>query len=292
MFIYMLFGISMLISFFSSVLNKKFQMSFKMDFVHFLSYNLINAYFGATFLFISNGFRINMNWATFLFSLIYASIVILSLIITLVALSRISISFSGIISTAGSVIIPSMVGFLFLGEDISYRLILSMLLLLFAVFLPCRSFKNDGRKNSISVCIALFLITGASIILNKLYTLTPGVCDTRSYFVMTNLLIIVFCAAVVLLYKKRHSETKNILKLFSKKQVGNIAARTLFSNIASVISVILLARMNISVYTIISSSVGILSGAILSKFIFKEYMPRENWISVFLVIFSIIVSPQ
>lgn len=82
-----------------------------------------------------------------------------------------------------------------------------------------------------------------------------------------------------------------LLMPFSKKQMANIASRTLFSNISSVITVILLANMNISVYSVISNSIGIISGAVLSKVVFKEYMSFENKIAVLFAVAAIIVSP-
>ena len=38
------------------------------------------------------------------------------------------------------------------------------------------------------------------------------------------------------------------------------------------------------IYTVISSSLGVITGAILSKFYFKEYMAWQNWGAVILAI--------
>ncbi|MBE7044319.1 MAG: hypothetical protein E7397_02225 [Ruminococcaceae bacterium] len=292
MLIYSLFGINILIAFLSGILNKRFQLGFRTDPVHFISYNFINALLASVYFFVGNGFVLNMNLITFLYSVVFALIVILALILGILALSRVSISLSGITSTAGSTILSALFGILFLKEPSSLRLFLSAAFMLCAILIPYRKFWNSGEKNSIPICAALFLIAGASVILQKLYTITPGVCDSQSFFLMTNLIIVGVCAIVLGVMMLRHPQEKKLLLCpFSKKQLGNIAARTLLSNIGSIITMVLLANMNVSVYTVVSSALGIISGAILSKFVFREYMPRENWIAVLCAIAAILIAP-
>lgn len=292
MFIFCLFAATLFIGFFNNMLNKKFQLGFKSDFEHFIGYNFFNALFAMIVFFISSKFKIEMNSITMIFSLIYACIVMINLVLSIKSLSCVSVSLCCIIVTAGQAILSSLFGILVLNEAISLRLLVSVGLMLASVFVPAVRLKNDGKKNNIFVCIGLFLVSGAAVILNKIYTLAPNVCNTKSYFFMTNLIITVVCLCVLaIIVKKNPSNAKNIIFPFSKIQMANIASRTVLSNIASVISVILLANMNISVYSVISNSIGVLSGAVLSALVFKENMTRENKLAVICAVAAIIISP-
>lgn len=292
MLIYSLFGVSILISMLSSILNKRFQLGFQIDMIHFVCYNFFNALFASVYFFISTGFSIEMNMITFFYSVLFALIVFFNLVLGILALFRVTVSLSGITTTAGSIVLSALFGILFLKEAGSLKLLLSVTFMLAAILIPYCKLWNSGKPNSISICIALFFTSGAAVILQKLYTLTPGVCDANNFFLMTNLLLAGICGTILsIMLMVRPQERKKILHAFSVRQLGNIAVRTLLSNIGSVITIILLKNMNVSVYTIISSAVGILSGAVLSAWFFREHMPRENWIAVLCSICAILVSP-
>lgn len=292
MLICILFCVSILLSFCNTFLNKRFQLGFDMSLSSFVVYNLINAALASVYFFIMNGFHMSMNFITLLYSAIFACNVILLLILGIKTLSAVSVSASGIFTTAGSVILSALFGLFFLGEPASPRLILSLAFMLTAVLLPIKKLRGSGQKSRVSVCLAQFLCSGASVIIQKLYTLTPDTCDTQSFFLMTNLLIVIFCTAVLPFFvHKNQSKARNTLMPFSKKQLLNIALRTLISNISSIITVILLSSMNVSVYTVISSALGILSGAFLSVAVFRERQTYESLLAVICAVLAIAVKP-
>lgn len=292
MLIYSLFSVSILISILSGILNKRFQLGFQTDIVHFVCYNFFNALLASVYFFVSTGFSIEMNMITFLYSVLFALIVFLTLVLGILALFKVTISLSSITSTAGSIVLSALFGIIFLNEACSLRLLFAIVFMLAAILIPYFKLWNSGKKNNIPICIALFFISGSSVILQKLYTLTPGVCDANSFFLMTNLLLTGICGIILgIMLLIRPKDRNKILHAFSLKQLGNISARTILSNIGSVITIILLKNMNVSVYTIISSAIGIISAAVLSAWYFREHMPRENWIAVLCAICAILVSP-
>ena len=133
------------------------------------------------------------------------------------------------------------------------------------------------------------MISGGSVIIQKYYTLTPGVCKSNSFFLMTNLIIAAICIlTIIALSVFRVKKASEIVFVLSRRQVGNIFARTLLSNVGSVVGITLLSLMDMSVYSVVYSSLGIISGFILSIFFFKEKMPRENFVAVFLAIGAIV----
>lgn len=291
MIICLLFSIIFLVTFINKAFEKQFQQGFKKDVPHFICYNLFVACFASVYFFVGSGFSLEMNRITLLFSFALATNVILALVLGVFVLSHTSIALSSVIATAGATIVPSLFGILFFNEPLSLFLILSIVFMLSAVIIPFQKNCSSEEKSSITVCFALFLSSGLSSIIQKIYTLTPGVCSSQSFFLMTNLIIASICIFAILIYSVFYKEKPSILfHVLTPAQLGNIGIRTLLSNIGSVVSITLLSLMHISVYSIISSSMGIISGALLSKFFFKEYMPRKNYISVLLAICAIILN--
>lgn len=289
----LLFLLNMLLGFSGSVLGKRFQLGFNSTFLNFMSYNLLNALFASVYFFIANGFSVSSNSITFLFSVLYGGTIIIGLTLGIKVLEHVSMTTSALSSSSGGILLPALFGIIVLSEPLSLRLVLSLLLILLAVILPARSMNLSLGKNGLWFCLALFLQSGASTIIQKVYTLTPGVLSSYSFFLMTNLVIAAFCAAAIAVCLfKQPQNARNILMPFSKGQVGIIAARTLIANISSVITIFILSRMNASVYTVISSSFGMITTAIVSRFVYKEPFPRENKIAVALSIAASIISKK
>lgn len=281
MYIYLLFAVSVLLGFLNQTLGKYFQLGFKMDFRHFILYNLINASLATVYFFAGNKFLLHMNLTTLLFSVVYALLVMVSLIISIVALSKVSISLSQVSSTAGSVVLSAMFGIIVLKEAVSINLILSVMFMLLSVAIPYFSFRGSNKKGGGIISAVLFINAGLSIIIQKIYTKTPGVCEANSFFLMTNIIIVLICA-VILMYLRLKNGRNNVSlgQMFTKKQLGIIASRTLLSNVSSVISIIIIANMNISVYTVMASSLTLVAAAANSKFVFKERLHLSEWISM------------
>lgn len=283
---YLLFVVLLCIGPANSILNKKFQMGFKNDTIHFMQYNLVNAFFGLVIFLILSGFKISINMPTFIYSLVYALIVALSLCNNILMLSANSIYVSGVTSSAGSLIITTIFGILFFNEPWSARTFIPLILMFFAVLIPYMGKKTTLTKNQLLICLLSFILAGWSPVLSKFYALDPGVCDTTSWFFLTNVLIFVFCGISLTVYSVKY---KNFTFDLNFKQATNIFARTLLSNISSLLTVVVLGWMDFLFYTIVSSAFGKISSFILSKYYFKEYMPAETYISLALAITAIVV---
>ena len=288
--VYILLFTIALISILSNILGKKFQMGFSMDMHHFIAYNFINAALASVYFFITNNFRFEINLITFIYSFVFALIVVLSLIIGIVALSKMSVSMSGIISTAGSIILSAVFGAVFLKERLSFGRIMAAVLMLAAVTLPGIRFMKWGKKGALIISLISFVNAGAAVICQKMYTVTPGVLSAESFFLMTNLVIVFMCLVALVIFKTKNPEIKNIYCPFKKTELLNIGLRTVLSNISSVVTILLMQRMDVSVYTVITSSLGVITGAVLSKFYFKEYMAWQNWASAILAIGAFVIN--
>lgn len=289
MLVFCLFTVSAFLSMLQTYLGKRFQLGFSVDIQHFITYNLLNALFASVFFFVGNGFALHINTVTFLYSTVFAVSIIITLTVNVLVLSCVSVSRLSVMTTAGSTLLSSCFGVLVLKEDLSLRLILSLICMLCAVMLPYSFNSKRIKKENNILCILPIICTGFNVILQKMYTVTDGVCDTNSFFLATNLLIVLF-SGLALLVTGRKNETNGLsFHVFSARQTGNIAARTLLSNLSSVIGIYLLAHMNVSVYTVLSSACGLLSSALLSRVVFKENMRWVEKVALLLAVCAIVI---
>lgn len=289
---YILLGINCILNALNTLLTKKFQLGFKTDTIHFVMYNFVGAVIGSIYFFIASGFKIEMNGITFMFSVIYAASVFLSLVLSIYILSKISISLSTITSTAASVISASVGGMIFFGEQMTLQHIVSAILVLAAVIIPYGKLVKTGfKKESIWACIIYFCYICVAGLITKFYTRAEGVCNSVSWFFMTNLILVVVCGIFAVCYAfKKHEKIGKVLCTLTPGQLGNLAVRTAINNISSVMNVVILTAMALSVCSVISSSAGLVLSALMSRFIFKESLPRENKIGVALAVAAVVVS--
>ena len=283
-----------------NALLKKYQSETKQTFLTICMFNLVNAVTASVFFIIANRFNINVNALTLLFSFAAAIIIALNIIINVYALSVVSLVVVSIITTAGTIVGTAAFGSLFLNEKIEINLIFSIILLIVAVSLPFIKNKinreNQTQTKSITkagffICLSLFITSGLNVILNKLYVNNPNVCDSNSYFFMSNFILIIVCTCILSVYKiKSKTSIKDILHIFSTRQTLYVSSRTLSSNISAIITMIVLANMNVSLYAVLTTSFTLIGNALVSRYYFKENMPFEDKISIVLAIIAIILT--
>lgn len=290
--IWLLLPIMSTLSLVNTVLSKKFQQRFVMDLYHFIVYNLINAFFGSIAFVVLGGFSIRLNMITVLFGTGYALIVALSLVLSLYVFSRLTVSVSSITNSSGSIITSSLFGLIFLAEKSSLKLFSALILMLLAVIFPFIKKEKAAKmkKARICTCILSFLMAGSSNVYTKIFSITPGVTDANSFFFVTNFIIVVFCALITIIYSI--TVKCSPFKAFNKNQVLNICSRTVISNVGSLISIIIITALPISVYTVVTSSVGLIGTALLSRFYFKEPMPLFSKLSVVSALLAVIIIPK
>ena len=280
---------------FSTIIAKKFQQCTSETITDFAWYNVVNAIIACVYFGVSSGFSFHLNKVTFIFSICYAACVCCALVVGVCILSRVHISTSSILSSSGSIIVSSVFGILYFGEKLTLSLTFAMIMMLIAAVLPLRfasKSKQSHKKGmvlTVIICVLSFLNGGIVNIITKLYAVNPNVCDTLSFFFFTNVILLV-CGVSVLgfLMIKNKIHIKKIVSTFSVKQLLFVASSTAISNISSVLTVMILAIFDVSLYTIIMSSLGIIRSAVLSL-CFKERLKVRDWISVALSVGAIII---
>lgn len=243
-------------------------------------YLFINGLTACAAFYILGGFRLGVNLRTLVYSAVFSVVCIVSLLTSVAVYNYASVSLVGVSRNSASVIFNTFLGILLFKEVLTLRSVFRILLLLLAIFILFfgeRRKENRSAKGSsartltaallIAVCV---LISGAVSVISKLYAKDPGVCDSNSFFFFTNVVMVVFSGIWLLLsYRKNREVVRSAAKALKAKDLAYYAGSTVMSNIVSLLTVAILARQDVSVFTAINSSMAILC-AVLGSLLFRE----------------------
>lgn len=274
----------------NTALTKVFQRSVRFDLKSMAMYNLINALIACVFFFVAAGFRIQVNALTLAYALVHALIICVNLSAQILALTLAPVPVTTLMSVAGGVLIPAVFGVLYNGEPLTVRLVLSVMLILAATVLPLSGGFEAISPKGIAACVVMFLLGGASVILVQLYSRAEGVCDSQSFFFLTNAVIALLCLILVL-WQGLKSGFWELLNLFSLQQLGLIAAKTATANLSSMLQIPILRMMSASEYAVANSSFSLLGSVALSSLCFREKQSKRSLLGVLLAIAALVVNP-
>lgn len=259
-----------------------------------------NGLVACVFFFISGGFHIAINLPTALYSLLYSAIVIFSLVFNLIIYKLIDIASLTVILSALGLITTSSVGMMLFNEPPEYKNLLRIAIMLACVFLVFLDGKRHTSENSSSAnkkftaktaltLLALLTLNCASTIVCKYFSTDVRVTDENSYFFFTNVFLVLGGIAVVISDLFLHpKDVKNALDVLRPSNLVSIAGNTVCSNIGSLVGLLLIAQMNVSVYTPISSAIGILAGFVASL-CFREKVGAFSYIAALGAIVAVII---
>lgn len=247
---------------------------------------LINGLTACAFFFVSGGFRVTFTVNTLLFAVVYALIVLMSLITTLKAYQTVEISNVNVVQNASNLVASSALGCLLFDETIDGVKILRILLMLAAVvliFFGTGAKRPSGDRHSARplrfAVIALLLTVAASgsVLVPKFYARASGVADDNSFFFLTNAVLVIGAMLWLTVLRLRDGVKASLPDSFFNWRLVFFMGNTVCANVASLIGIRLIARMDVSLYTPISAAIGILCGGVASVLF------REKW-NVFAVL--------
>ncbi len=287
MYIALLFLVANALGVISTILKKNLQKSLVMNFQELIQYNFIASIFATLYFSIALGFKFEINTVTFVYALVFTLFMIASVCVSLLFLSMVPMSVNAVTSVAGGIVMSTFVGALFFKERMDLNFILSAIIMIICIVLPYFS-KKDLKINSfkvIFICLINILIGGMITIITKLYAVDDRVTGANMFYLIINLLSLVITGVILFWYK-----VKGEFRWFTFKQIGSLAIQNTISNICSVILITILASMPLSLYSIISSSVTLISETLISRLYFKEKQSKTIYASVALAIGAIILN--
>ena len=260
----------------------------------------VNGLVACVFFFISGGFRVGVNLPTVLYAALYALLVIGSLLISLNLLRIASISGVNILSGAFGLIFSSAIGFSFFSEEINAQKLIRIALMSVATVLVFigenrihqKEEKACVKKNLIALAVLILLsalISSGVTVLTKLFAFSTRVTDENSLFFLTNVLL--FCGstfAFALECFRKKGLLADSFALLQPRRLISLAGNTVCSNIGSLVGIRLVAQMDISVYTPISSALGIVIGVVASL-IFREKLGVFSYLAAAVACAALII---
>lgn len=241
-----------------------------------------NSIVSCLFFWLSNGLQLRLNWQTVLYSILFAVVVLGTLILSLYVYRFVSVAGVTIVRNAGSLVLGAIAGSLLFQEQLNAADFIRILLLagavvMFAVSTGMQNKKYDQKRNKRSTValILLILANGAAVIIQKYYALDTQVTDDNSFFFLTNGFLLIVSLVWLAFGKTGKAENaENTGKVKTKVLLSlPYVANTVCSNIGSLTTVLLLQTMDISLYMPLSIAFGIVSG-VGASLVFREKVDR------------------
>lgn len=244
---------------------------------------VINSVVACLFFGIFGGFKIAVNRDTLLYAVIYAVIAAVSIISSVVVYRYATISNVNIVSSSCGMLCTAVVGWMFFSEKMDIlnvaRLVIMLVAIVFVFFdqkkkesaIAPTMERKKGNLFSLIVIIAIITACGcANTVVLKAFAISENVTDENSFFFLTNvfLLIIALIVFIVTCMRKK-GEFKDSAKLLHPKKLIAIGGNTVCANISSLVSVFIVAQLDVSIYSPISSALGIIVG-LVGSLMFRE----------------------
>lgn len=231
------------------------------------------------------------NLPTILFSIALALFSAGTTLFSLLALDKTDVATIAMFSSAGSIIIPFVFGIIFLNEQVNVFKILTFFLFLAVILMPLFEKNKSDRKNSFwgyIYCIFLFLASGGSTVLFKLYALAENVLSTNIFCFWTNAYMLP--VAILISLKSNPKELiSDALKITPLSYIF-VVLTVLFSNVSSVLQVFILKDVDITLFTLLNSPTALVLTAFMSWALFSEKITKKMALSILLSILGIILS--
>ena len=164
-----------------------------------------------------NGFRIRFEWYSFFLALAYAVIHTLVRLLSIKTISLGKVSIYTLFLMLGGMIVPFLVGVIFLGEELKWHYLVAIALLICALVLPTINFKGRNSESNTKssklffvLCLICFLLNGLGSAVAKIHQVSTAVkVETNDFSVLFSIISLVLSLGVF--FVARLKRNKNLL---------------------------------------------------------------------------------
>ena len=268
--------------------------------VRYLFYLTVNASVACVFFWISGGFRVQVNSLTLLYSFLYALVVFLSLVSSLLIYRYATVAGVNIITSLLGLVVSVGVGLAVFSESLDFSKILRILVMMLAalfVFLDAkgeRTVQTESRgKRKHLAFLAVLAVTAVVLVSNavivKSFTLSTRVTDENSFFFLTNAVMIALLLPLLFFSALRDRESfRRAAILLHPRNLIVLSGNTVCSNIGSLAGIRLMAEIELSVYTPIVSAIGVLSG-VVGSLLFRERLGGFSYLAAAVALLAVVI---
>lgn len=268
---------------------KKFNTKAPAGALGLLLYVAISSAVAVIFNAVVSGFDVWMNWASFPYILAFAFVAVCGTVCQLVSMGHMNLILISIFSSAGGLLIPTLLGWICLKEEVRWNIVAALLLTLVAVLLPLRylhatdgsSAEKSTKKTALGIvvllAIGLMIGEGAGSFISKLFALEEDKCSDTSYCLFVNAFMVGIALLVLLgglIWRKFAAATKKAVVTFPYHRSAWIALATIASNLSTLLMLLVLKNIPVSLYTVLQCSMNLIFLLLTSRFLFKEHITR------------------
>ena len=257
-------------------------------------YLVLNSLVGCTSFFLLSGCQIHVDGKIALFGFLFSLVCVGNVLSGLYALKYCLAASVTSTQNGGSMVILAVLGFLLWNEVPTTLRLVAIAVMLVAIYCIFKETKSGdaetaplGKRLLFLGLVLLFWVL--TTVMNKLFSQYGDEAYNNSYFFMTNVFMVAYGVMFVAVYCIRHRfPTETVKALIKPKRMVWIAANTVIGNFQSLVGLLLVGMVEISVYSVVGTSLAIISGVAVSA-ILRQKMTKYTYISVVLAIIAVIL---
>ena len=277
----------------SMAFAKKFNAKAPSGTLGLLIYVMVSSAAAVLFNAVISGFQVSMNLVSLPYILSFALVAVCGTVCQLVSMRYINLILISIFSSTGGLLIPTLLGWIFLREEIRWNIAVALVLALVAILLPVRylrSSKDSSEKSSeksshgktsmglvILLAVGLMLGEGLGSFVSKLFALEVEKCSDTSYCLFVNAFMVGIVVVILLgglLFRRFSRITKEAVATFPYKRSLWIVLATVASNVSTLLMLLILKDIPVSLYTVLQCSMNLVFLLLTSRCIFRETITR------------------
>ena len=184
-----------------------------------LKFNVLSALFTVIIFLIINKFQIEFNGFSFLMSFITTCCCVAYTIIGFKIIKEGQVALYTFFLMTGGMLVPYLLGVLFLNEQITFLRILGLIIITISVFLVNPGIGKTGGK-TVLMCISVFFLNGFVSVFSKLHQIYPMAISSSGFVLLGG--IIKFLCCYILYYfiaPKRKKDTAKTVKSYKRAAV-------------------------------------------------------------------------
>ena len=269
-------------------------------------YYALHSAIACVFYFFSGGASVKLNTVTLLYSLALALLILLNMLISMLKLRYASILGAGILVSPISIMFTSLCGVLIFSETIAATtyikvalLTVSALLIYFDLRVRTGKSESSDRaaeekpkadlKKFFPLALAGVVLGAIQTIIPKMFALSDSVTDEHSFYLMTNVFMLLSSLFYfTLLSAKNKDNLRDSLVIFEPKRLAPTVLNVVSNNICSLVLIPILAAVDLSVYTPVSSAYGIVV-SVVASLCFREKLGVYSYLGAAVAMLAMII---
>lgn len=256
---------------FQFLFNQKFQERCGSSSVSSQVFSLFTSVFGFVVLFAVNGFKMDFSWISLIIAAIYAVNGILYIVASVKSFDAVNLSVYSVFAMLGGMLLPSVYGIIFRGEDVTFLKILCYLFIIAALFFET-DFKQKSSKKIYYA--AVFVLNGMNGVITVIHQSVQNytIVDSFSFLMLARIFAALVSMAILA------KDTKQAVKMVDLKSLIYSFGFAVFCTVGNLLLLIAVKHLPASVqYPLVTGGVMLIS--LLISLVRKENVRTKELIA-------------